>query len=261
MIQTTRRLLLKTMKISAHESNSWVSRNLNANILKNSAVAFIIRELGNGELCVLLTKRASSLNSFANDVCLPGGMYDSLDNTVVDTALREAQEEVGIDPGDLTYICTLPSFCTGLGAGRVEPIAVIPVVFWLKKNIELLMNTSEVDTAFWTLLSFFLSSKHHQVEKYVLVSGANVTMTLFTYQEPNSQNNYLIYGCTGNICVTASSIALNASPEFPFTGLALYWAPDNELVFAEVSTTPRTSLAPTKHYRFVPYIIKHDSKL
>lgn len=230
---------------------------VNARISKTSAVAFIIREFQN-ELCVLLTKRASSLDKFANDICLPGGMYDALDNTVVNTALREAQEEVGIDPEDLSYICTLPSFCAGMGAGWTEPIAVIPVVFWLTRNTELHVNTSEVDAAFWTPLSFFLSSKHHQVETYILVSGANVTMTLFTYHDPNGQNNYVIYGCTGNICVTASSIALNTSPEFPFTGLALYWASDNELVFAEVSTTPLTSLAQTKNYKFVPYI---NSKL
>ena len=68
---------------------------LNSNILNNSAVAFIIRESGNGELCVLLTKRAGSLNNFANDVCLPGGMYDTADDSVVNTALREAREEVG----------------------------------------------------------------------------------------------------------------------------------------------------------------------
>ena len=233
---------------------------VNAKVSKNSAVAFIIREFQN-ELCVLLTKRASSLDKFANEVCLPGGMCDVLDDTVVSTALREAQEEVGIDPGDLSYICTLPSFCTGLGAGWTEPIAVIPVVFWLKTNTELHLNISEVDAAFWTPLSFFLSSKHHHVETFILVSGANVTITLFTYYDPNGQNNYVIYGCTGNICVTASSIALNASPEFPFTGLALYWASNNELVFAEVSTTPRTSLAQTKNYKFVPYIMKYNSKL
>ena len=115
-----------------------------------------------------------------------------MDNTVVGTALREAQEEVGIDPGDLSYITTLPSFCAGLGAGRTEAIAVMPVVFWLKKNVELHVNASEVDTAFWTPLSFFLSSKHHQVEMYMLASGANVTMTLFTYHDPNSQNRYEI---------------------------------------------------------------------
>lgn len=233
---------------------------LDINISHNSAVAFIIRESENGELCVLLTKRASSLSSFANDVCLPGGMYDTSDKNVVNTALRESQEEVGVDPGDLTFISTLPAFCTGLGAGTLDPIAVTPVVFWLKKSMALQVNSSEVDIAFWAPLSFFLSSHHHQTDNFTLVSGANVTLTLFNYYDPVSQRTFKIYGCTGNICVTVSSIALDTSPEFPFTGLALYWAPDNHLMFAEVSTTPLTSLVQTERCKFVPYI-KYISKL
>lgn len=230
-----------------------------SSVSHNSAVAFIIRESENGELCVLLTKRASWLNSYANDVCLPGGMYDMLDNNLVNTALRESQEEIGINPGDLTFICTLPPFCTGLGAGKVYGIAVTPVVFWLNKNIELRVNTSEVDAAFWTPLSFFLSSAHRQSDNFTLVSGANVTLNMFTYFDPASQRKFVIYGCTANICVTASSIALNASPQFPFTGLALYHSPENdELVFAEVSTTTLPSLMQADEWKFTPFVMKYS---
>lgn len=235
--------------------------SFDVNISRSSAVAFIIRELENGELCVLLTKRTSSLSSYASDVCLPGGMYDTLDDNVVNTALRESQEEVGIDPGDLTLISTLPPFCIGLGAEKLDPIAVTPVVFWLNKNKELQVNTAEVDVAFWTPLSFFLSTDHHYSENFTIASGANVTLTLFTYSDPVSQRKFVIYGSTGNICVTVSSIALDMSPEFPFTGLAFYWTPENEMVFAEVSTTPLTSLEQTEDCKFVPYVIKYKSKL
>ena len=234
---------------------------LSSHISYSSAIAFIIRESENGELCVLLTKRASSLSTFASDVCLPGGMYDTLDSDAVTTALRESQEEVGIAASDLTYINTLPAFCTGLGAGKPDPIAVTPVVFWLNKDIKLQVNRNEVDTTFWAPLSFFLRSDHHQTETFTLVSGAIVTLIRFTFFDPASQRSFMIYGCTGNICVTASSIALNTSPEFPFTGLAFYWTPDNEVVFAEVSTTPLTSLPQTEDCKFVPYIIKYNSKL
>ena len=86
-------------------------------------------------------------------------------------------------------------------------------------------------------------------------------MTMFTNHDTNSHSKYVIYGCTGNICVTASSIALNKAPEFPFTGLALYWTADDELVFAEVSTTPQTSLPQNEHCKFVPYVINYNSKL
>ena len=235
--------------------------SFNANILFSCAVAFIIQESEeNGNLYVLLTKRTSSLSSFANDVCLPGGKYDdNLDNNVVNAAMREVREEVGVDPGDLNFVCTLPTFCIEPILGKPDLLAVNPVVFWRKKNKELQVNTSEVDTTFWIPLAFFLNSANHRAEKFTTGAGPVITFTVFTYFYAKSRENIVIYGCTGNICVTASSIALDASPEFPFTSLVFYRTPDNGLVFAEVSTTPLTSLPLNEDWKIVPYII--SSKL
>jgi len=55
--------------------------------------------------------------------------------------------------------------------------------------------------------------------------------------------------------VTVSSIALNRSPEFPFTGLGLYWHKQNNMVLAEVSGTTLTN----SHSRtddYIPHTIK-----
>ena len=225
------------------------------------AVAFIIRESEeNGELFVLLTKRTSSLSSFGNDVCLPGGRYDdTVDNNVVNAALREVHEEVGIDSGDLNFICTLPTFCIEAIPGKPELLAVNPVVFWAKRSKELRLNTPEVDTAFWIPLAFFLNSVNHRAEKFTTGAGPTITLTIFTYFDSKSRRKFIIYGCTANICATASSIALDTSPEFPFTSLVFYRTPDNVLVFAEVSTTPLTSLPLNEDWKIVPYII--SSKL
>ncbi|XP_045615673.2 uncharacterized protein [Procambarus clarkii] len=50
-----------------------------------------------GELSMLLTVRCRNLNSHGGEVCFPGGMANVEDNDLVDTALREAEEEIGID--------------------------------------------------------------------------------------------------------------------------------------------------------------------
>lgn len=51
-----------------------------------------------GEDAILLTKRPDHLDRYAGHVSFPGGARDPADRTLLDTALREAREEVGIDP-------------------------------------------------------------------------------------------------------------------------------------------------------------------
>ncbi|XP_065883182.1 uncharacterized protein [Dysidea avara] len=220
-------------------------------ITHDAAVAFIIRESNNGDLWVLLTKRVDSLSSHAGDVCLPGGMYDQSDHNLVNTALRETKEEVGINPEDLQYISTLPPYLAGHGGKTlIAAVGVTPVVFWLKRNVEVYLNASEAEVAFWTPLDFFLSTQHHNTITTILPSRHKFTIVMLDYYDPPSQSTFLIYGCTANICVTVSSIALNRSPEFPFTGMGMYWY-EKELVLAEVS---RTTLNSTSDYK--PHTIK-----
>ncbi len=58
---------------------------------------------------VLLTRRADTLRSHAGQVALPGGRRDPEDVDDVATALREAQEEVGVDPAGVSPLGTLPA--------------------------------------------------------------------------------------------------------------------------------------------------------
>ena len=58
---------------------------------------------------LLLTRRATTLRSHAGQISFPGGASDGDDADAVTTALREAQEEVGLDPADLIVFGTLPT--------------------------------------------------------------------------------------------------------------------------------------------------------
>ncbi len=57
---------------------------------------------------LLLTERASTLRSHAGQISFPGGRQDDTDRDPIHTALREAQEEVGLDPAEVTVFGTLP---------------------------------------------------------------------------------------------------------------------------------------------------------
>ncbi|KQJ98150.1 hypothetical protein BRADI_3g35160v3 [Brachypodium distachyon] len=63
-----------------------------------------------GELRVILTKRSSSLSTHSGEVALPGGKADKGDADNAATALREAEEEIGLDPCLVTVVASLEHF-------------------------------------------------------------------------------------------------------------------------------------------------------
>ncbi len=73
---------------------------------QSSAVLALVSETDND---IILTRRPLSLRHHAGQVALPGGRAEETDDTIVDTALREAREEVGLDRGLVTVRGVLPT--------------------------------------------------------------------------------------------------------------------------------------------------------
>ncbi|MGM7698239.1 NUDIX hydrolase [Microbacterium sp. A84] len=74
------------------------------------------------DLDVLLQRRASTLSSHPGQVSFPGGGRDAGDRDVVDTALREAEEETGLDPTGVEVLATLPEIPLAVSNHRVTPV-------------------------------------------------------------------------------------------------------------------------------------------
>ena len=216
--------------------SAYRTRYVTEEALPRAAVAFIIKASKEELLYVLLTKRSSSLRNYAGDVCLPGGRYDPSDHNLVNTALRETKEEVGIESRDLDYIGTLLT----LPAGIDQVTAVTPVVFLANRELSININTSEVEMAFWVPLEVFFNENTIMPRSFLFsvdtrVSRSHVDIikekkfstTAFSYYDVDNQTTFLIWGFTARVCVTAASVALNKSPHFPFTVLALVYLPDD----------------------------------
>lgn len=79
----------------------------------------------NGDHYVLLQKRSSKVDSHKGEISFPGGKRDPEDVTILDTALRETHEEMGIHPkdvevfGPLDQTATTSGFCTSPFAGTI----------------------------------------------------------------------------------------------------------------------------------------------
>ncbi len=105
---------------------------------------------------VLLTQRTRGLSSHAGQVAFPGGKSDTEDQDAVATALREAQEEVGLHPRHVQVLGSLPHYTTGSG------FVVTPVVALLEPGFSIVPNAGEVDAVFEVPLDFLMNPAHHR---------------------------------------------------------------------------------------------------
>ncbi len=105
---------------------------------------------------VLLTQRAGHLSRHAGQVAFPGGRCDPGDGSPVHTALREAREEVGLDPALVDVLGVLPQYRTRTG------FVVTPVVGWIEPPFSLQPDPGEVADVFEIPLAFALDPSNHE---------------------------------------------------------------------------------------------------
>jgi 8-oxo-dGTP pyrophosphatase MutT (NUDIX family) len=106
---------------------------------------------------VLLTQRAAHLNDHAGQIAFPGGKIDATDASPLDTALREAEEEIGLSREFVDPIGYLDLYATGFG------FRILPTVARVRPGFALRISKSEVDDAFEVPLSFLMDPANHQL--------------------------------------------------------------------------------------------------
>ena len=90
-----------------------------------SAVLVLLGEQQPGEPDLLVLQRAATMRNHAGQAAFPGGAADPTDADPAATALREANEEVGLDPASATVLATLPELYI-----PVSRFVVTPVLAW-----------------------------------------------------------------------------------------------------------------------------------
>ena len=81
--------------------------------------------VADGELQVVLTRRRHDLRRHAGQIAFPGGRHDADDATLRDTALREAHEEIGLDPAAVELLGSLHSIPTVVTGFQVHPFVAL----------------------------------------------------------------------------------------------------------------------------------------
>ena len=146
----------------------------------------VLRETG---LTVLLTQRTAHLRDHAGQISFPGGRCEAGDASVVHTALREAQEEVGLDPAQVEVLGLLPEYRTGTG------ISIMPVVALVQPPLNLKLDDFEVAEAFEAPLSFLLDPANRQVHS-LEIEGRQRQYYAMPWE------GYYIWGATAGMLVS-----------------------------------------------------------
>jgi 8-oxo-dGTP pyrophosphatase MutT (NUDIX family) len=142
------------------------------------------------EPTLLLTQRASHLNTHSGQIALPGGKVDAADASHVAAALRETYEEVGIPPERVDVLGCLPVYVTGTA------FTVTPVVGLLPPDVQWEPNASEVADVFEVPLAFLLDPANHRLHR-VLFEGVEREWYSMPYVDAVAER--FIWGATAGM--------------------------------------------------------------
>ena len=124
--------------------------------LRPAAVLIPVVTRPDEPLSVLFTRRTAHLSNHAGQISFPGGRAEPQDGSPAVTALRETEEEIGLDRAHVEVLGTLKEYTT------VTAYRVTPVVGLVHGDVDLAPDSSEVAEVFEVPLAHLLDPANHQ---------------------------------------------------------------------------------------------------
>ncbi|XP_064242908.1 peroxisomal coenzyme A diphosphatase NUDT7-like [Passer domesticus] len=161
-----------------------------------------------GRLHLLLTVRSLQLRRSPGEVCFPGGKREATDKDDIDTALREAKEEVGLQPEKVEVICRLMP-----GIDKMNNL-VTPVVGFIEDTFQGTPNPDEVSEVFVVPLEYFVKPLNYKTFTYKTSSGYSTRVHCFIYDDQEHKKSFKIWGLTAHFAVFLALIISGERPTF-----------------------------------------------
>ena len=143
------------------------------------------------DLEILLTKRSNNLKNHPGQIAFPGGKKDLIDSSPIETALRETQEEVGLNPKNVEIIASLPSHRTATG------FVIKPYLGLINQPFSETLRQGEVDEIFTVPYEYILNEKNFSIQTRKW-NGSQRSYYVVPY------GPYYIWGATARILLNLS---------------------------------------------------------
>ena len=163
--------------------------------LPKAAVLIALTEEENPE--VIYTLRSNKVSSHQGEVSFPGGMQEESDSSLIMTALRESEEEIGLPQNCVKIIGSLDTMVSRFNVSVTPFVGVIPI------DVDLNTSSEEIEACFKVPLSFLLKDKRYRNDE-VNRNGETFYMPAYKY------SSYVIWGLTAMITVNFLNRALDA---------------------------------------------------
>jgi 8-oxo-dGTP pyrophosphatase MutT (NUDIX family) len=156
-------------------------------------IALVERDTGPG---ILLTVRSSQLRDHAGQIAFPGGRIEAGDAGPAAAALREAQEEIGLEPTQISVLGYLPDHLILTG------FRVTPVVARVAPGFDLRLDAAEVQETFELPWQYLLDPRHHR-DELRRFAGTQVPVREIVFAE------HRIWGATAGMLFCLRDLALS----------------------------------------------------
>ena len=171
--------------------------------LRKAAVLIALTDSNEPEL--IYTLRSNKVGSHGGEVSFPGGMYEDIDKNLEHTALRESEEETGMDSSKVNILGPLDTVVSRYN------ISVTPYVGIVPENVSLNNKSEEIESCFKVPLSFLLKDERHRNDE-IKRDGEIFFMPAYQY------DSYIIWGLTAMMTVDFLNIALEAKIDLKTKG-------------------------------------------
>jgi|TARA_Y100000768_G_C23708248_1_gene554545 8-oxo-dGTP pyrophosphatase MutT (NUDIX family) len=178
-----------TSKLKAYKGNPPV------NELKKAAVLIAIVDCDNPEL--IYTLRSNKVGSHGGEVSFPGGMYEKDDSTLKVTALRESEEETGLNREQVQIIGSTDTVVSRYNVSVTPYVGIVPA------DISLNNDSEEIEACFRVPISFLLEDKRYRNDN-INKNGESFFMPAYKFE------SFIIWGLTAMMTVDFLNITLDA---------------------------------------------------
>jgi 8-oxo-dGTP pyrophosphatase MutT (NUDIX family) len=186
-----------TSKLKVYEGNPPVED------LRKAAVLIGIVDCDDPEL--IYTLRSNKVGSHGGEVSFPGGMHEKDDASLEITALRESEEETGLNREQVNIIGSTDTVVSRYNVSVTPYVGIVP------PDIKLNNDSEEIEACFRVPISFLLEDKRHRND-HIKKNGESFFMPAYKFE------SFIIWGLTAMMTVDFLNITLDAGIDLKTKG-------------------------------------------